>query len=219
MHKALDALASDMECGERGRSTPIAAREKTSDERDDRTREGKYRRGAPRAWRYARRIAILIAVLAAALALADMGEKGAQNAYLTHHIAVTDDWAFYQAKNMRATVWAAQAGVLANLPNAADAGPQAEIKRARDNEARMRDDPQGGDGMKQLGERAKGQEAERDAAFHRYHEFELVVGALQIAIVLASVSVVTRVTALALGAGVIGCIAAIYGVLVAQGVI
>ena len=45
----------------------------------------------------ARRIAILIAVLAAALALADMGEKGAQNAYLTHHIAVTDDWAFYQA--------------------------------------------------------------------------------------------------------------------------
>ena len=81
----------------------------------------------------ARRIAILIAVLAAALALADMGEKGAQNAYLTHHIAVADDWAFYQAKNMRATVWAAQAGVLANLPNAADAGPQAEIKRARDN--------------------------------------------------------------------------------------
>lgn len=154
----------------------------------------------------ARRIAILIAVLAAALALADMGEKGAQNAYLTHHIAVADDWAFYQAKNMRATVWAAQAGVLANLPNAADAGPQAEIKRARDNEARMRDDPQGGDGMKQLGERAKGQEAERDAAFHRYHEFELVVGALQIAIVLASVSVVTRVTALAFGVGVIGCI-------------
>jgi hypothetical protein len=90
----------------------------------------------------ARRIAILIAVLAAALALADMGGKGAQNAYLTHHIAVTDDWAFYQAKNMRATVWAAQAGVLANLPNAADAGPQAEFKRARDNEARMRDDPQ-----------------------------------------------------------------------------
>jgi len=167
----------------------------------------------------ARRIAILIAVLAAALALADMGEKGAQNAHLTHHIAVSDAWAFYQAKNMRATVWAAQAGVLANLPNAADAGPQAEIKRARDNEARMRDDPQGGDGMKQLGERAKSQEAERDAAFHRYHEFELVVGALQIAIVLASVSVVTRVTPLAFGAGVIGCIAAIYGVLVAQGVI
>ena len=67
--------------------------------------------------------------------------------------------------------------------------------------------------------RAREWEAECDAAFHRYHEFELVVGALQIAIVLASVSVVTRVTPLAFGAGVIGCIAAIYGVLVAQGVI
>ena len=92
---------------------------------------------------------MLIAVLAAALALAEMGEKGAQNEYLTHHIAVADDWAFYQAKNVRATVLAAEAGILANLPNAADAGPQAEIKRAKETEARMRDEPQG-DGMKQL---------------------------------------------------------------------
>ena len=98
----------------------------------------------------ARRIAMLIAVLAAALALAEMGEKGAQNAYLTHHIAASDDYAFYQAKNVRATVWAAEAGILANLPNAADAGPQAEIKRAKETEARLRDEPQSGDGMKQL---------------------------------------------------------------------
>ena len=41
----------------------------------------------------ARRVAVLIAVL-----LADMAEKGAQNEYLTHHVAVADDWAFYQAK-------------------------------------------------------------------------------------------------------------------------
>ena len=44
----------------------------------------------------ARRVAVLIAVLAAALA--DMAEKGAQNEYLTHHVAVADDRAFYQAK-------------------------------------------------------------------------------------------------------------------------
>jgi hypothetical protein len=161
----------------------------------------------------ARRIAVLIAVLAAALAVAEMGEKGAQNEYLTHHVAVADDWAFYQAKTVRATVLAAEAGILANLPNAADAGPQAEIKRARENEARMRDEQ--GDGAKQLAERAKAQEAARDAAFHRYHEFELVVGALQIAIVLASVAVVTRITALALGAGAVGAIAAVYGLIVA----
>jgi hypothetical protein len=170
---------------------------------------------APHTDTTARRIAMLIAVLAAALALAEMAEKGAQNEYLTHHIALSDDWAFYQAKNLRAAVQAAESSILANLPNAADAGPQAEIKRAQENEARLRDDPQGGEGMKQLAVRAKGQEEARDAAFHRYHEFELVVGALQIAIVLASVSVVTRIVALALGAGAVGAIAAAYGLVMA----
>ena len=112
---------------------------------------------------------MLIAVLAAALALSEMGEKGAQNAYLTYHIALSDDWAFYQAKNARATAWAVEAGILANLPNAADAGPQAEIKRAKETEARLRDEP-GADGMKQLEARAKANTAARDEAFHRYHQ-------------------------------------------------
>jgi hypothetical protein len=160
----------------------------------------------------ARRIAVLIAVLAAALALAEMGEKGAQNELLTQHIGLTDDWAFYQAKNARASIWAAEAGVLANLPNAGEAGPQAEIKRAKENEARLRDEP-GGDGMKQLSERAEAHKVARDEAFHRYHRLELVVGALQIAIVLASVAVVTRMVALAIGAGVIGAIAAAFGLI------
>ena len=61
------------------------------------------------------------------------------------------------------------------------------------------------------------QKAERDAAFHRYHRFELVVGALQIAIVLASVAVVTRILALAIGAGVIGAIAAGFALFVGLG--
>jgi Domain of unknown function (DUF4337) len=163
--------------------------------------------------RTARRIAVLIAVLAAALALADMGEKGAQNAYLTHHVAVSDEWAFYQAKNARATMLAVEAGILANLPNAADAGPQGEIARAKETEARMRDEPQD-DGMKQIAERAKAEELARDEAFHRYHEYELVVGALQIAIVLASVAVVTRILALAVAAGIIGAVAAGFALLV-----
>jgi hypothetical protein len=161
----------------------------------------------------ARWIAVLIAGLAAMLAIAEMGEKSAQNAYLTQHISVSDDWAFYQAKNARATLLAVQAGILDNLPNAASPGPQAEIERARKEEARLRDEP-GGDGMKQLRERATMHEHERDHSFHQYHQLELVVGALQIAIVLASVAVVTRVMALAFGAGVIGAIAGGYGLFV-----
>jgi len=77
----------------------------------------------------------------------------------------------------------------------------------------MRDEPQE-DGMKQVAERAKAEERARDEAFHRYHEFELVVGALQIAIVLASVAVVTRILALAVAAGIIGAIAAGFALFV-----
>ena len=161
----------------------------------------------------ARRIAVLIAVLAAALALVELGEKAEQNAYLTRHIALSDDWAFYQAKNARATAWETEAGILANLPNAADPGPQAEIRHAKETAARMRDEP-GDDGMKQLEARATVNAAAREEAFHRYHQYELVTGALQIAIVLASVAVVTRIVALAIGAGVIGLLAAGFGLFV-----
>jgi hypothetical protein len=77
----------------------------------------------------------------------------------------------------------------------------------------MRDEP-GGDGMKQLAAKAGIEERERDHAFHRYHAFELVVGALELGIVLASVSVVTRIRALAIGGGVIGLLAVAGGLAV-----
>ena len=163
----------------------------------------------------ARWIAVLIAALAAVLALAELAEKAAQNAYLTHHVSLSDDWAYYQAKNVRAAVQAAEASVLESLPNAADPAVQARIKRAQEEAARLRDDPKGGAGMKQLGERAKLTQAQRDYAFHHYHQYELVVGALQIAIVLASVSVITRARALTLAAGLIGGGAALFGLSVA----
>jgi len=161
-----------------------------------------------------RAIAVMIAALAAGLALTEMGEKQAQNAYLTHHIAVSDDYAFYQAKNARATVWQIEGNILKNLPNATEAGPQSEINRAKDQETRLRDEP-GGDGMKQLAEKAKHQEELRDHALHQYHLYEYSVGALQISIVLASVAVVTGVMPLAWAAGAIGAMAAAFGLYVA----
>ena len=159
----------------------------------------------------ARNVGVLVSILAAALALAEVGEKSAQNEYLTRHIAVSDAWAFYQAKNLRGVVRGAEAELLESLPNAADPALQARVKTAREYEARMRDDPKG-DGMKQLAEQARHEEEARAHAFHRYHGFELVVGALEIAIVLASVSIVTRMRALAVGAGAIGAIAIAGGI-------
>lgn len=167
----------------------------------------------------ATKIAVLIAALAAALALAEMGEKGAQNEYLTRHISVSDDWSFFQAKSIRATERSAQADILESLPTADQPAVQARIKAARDEAARYRDDPATGEGAAQLAEKAKHGIEERDHAFHVYHQFERVVGALQIAIVLASVSIVTRVRWLTIGGAAVGGAAAIYGLLIATGIV
>lgn len=158
---------------------------------------------------WARGVAVLVSILAAVLAMTEIGGKAAQNAYLTHHVALSNDWAFYQAKNLRAVVRTSEAALLGSLPNASDTAIQTRIKEATDYVARMRDDPAGGEGMKQLSEQAKHQETERDEAFHRYHSYEYAVGALEIAIVLASVSVVTRMRPLTWAAVAIGSVAAL----------
>jgi hypothetical protein len=158
--------------------------------------------------RWARGVAVLVSILAAVLALTEIGGKAAQNAYLTHHVALSNDWAFYQAKNLRSVVRTSEADLLASLPNAADPAVQTRIEAAKEYAARMRDDPQGGEGMKQLAVKAQQQEVERDAAEHRYHNYEYAVGVLEIAIVLASVSVVTRIRLMSIAAGVIGALAA-----------
>ena len=57
--------------------------------------------------RSAPRVAVLIAALAAVLAVAEMGEKSSQNAYMTHHVQAADYWALFQARNIRATAQSA----------------------------------------------------------------------------------------------------------------
>jgi hypothetical protein len=157
---------------------------------------------------WARGVAVLVSFLAAALAMTEIGGKAAQNAYLTHHVALSNDWAFYQAKNLRSVVRTSESDLLASLPNASAPAIQARIKEATDYAARMRDDPEGGEGMKQLAVTAKEEEVARDEAAHRYHSYEYAVGALEIAIVLASVSVITRMRALTIGAAAVGAAAA-----------
>lgn len=173
---------------------------------------------APHGDGWARGVAVLVSCIAAVLALAQIGEKASQNAYMTEHIALSDDWAFYQAKNQRAANRAIEAELLASLPNAADPAVQARIRQAQETAALMRDDLARGDGMKQLAEKAKAREADRDEYAHRYHHYEYAVGALELAIVIASVSVVTRNRAMSIGAGVIGAAAAVASLCIAVNV-
>jgi Domain of unknown function (DUF4337) len=163
---------------------------------------------------WSRWMAMAVSFLAASLALAELGAKSSQTGYLTHNIVASDTWNAYQAKNLRANLWHTQSLVMESLPNAADPAVQARIKMALSEEARMHDEPEAGDGMKQLRERAKLEEQERDFAFHAYHGFEYASSVLEIAIVLVSVSVITRIRTLGVAAGVIGLLACAYGLAV-----
>ena len=165
----------------------------------------------------ARTIAVLISVLAAGLAIAEMQEKSSQNRYMAAHIQVSDDFAFYQAKTVRMNLYTTHAETLAALPNASEPTIQKEIADARANAKRI--DTEKGTGRRDLLAQAAEHKDEREHYAHRYELFEIVVGALQIAIVLASVSVVTRMRPLAVGAGLIGAAAIVAGILVHFGMI
>jgi hypothetical protein len=106
-----------------------------------------------------------------------------------------------------------------SLPNADDPAVRKRIEAARADAARLRDDPQAGDGSKQIADKAHAEEHARDHQFHRYHMFEIVVGALQISIVLASVAVVVRIRRLAYAAAAISGAAGLLGLGVLVGLV
>jgi hypothetical protein len=158
------------------------------------------------------RAAIIIAIMAAALALMEFAAKDAQTTYLTNHIAASDTWAQYQAKSVRRTILSSEAELLASLSTNNDPAVQKRIADAKANADRMRSEP-GADGMEQLTEKAHEQEHLRDHAMHRTHTLEIASGGLQIAIVLASISVVIDLPFFMIGSVVLGLAAVIYGLI------
>jgi len=168
---------------------------------------------------HARLASVLIGVLAAGLALADMAERSAQNAYLSHHIAVSDDFAFYQARQTRAQIAGQTASLLELSSNAADDRVQKAIAEARAEARRVSDDSDRGNGLHQLQAKAEAEAKLRDRALDRYELFELVTSGLQIAIVLASVSVVTKIRVLLWVAITLGVAAGCYAGLGVAGLI
>jgi Domain of unknown function (DUF4337) len=158
-------------------------------------------------------IALIIAVMAAALALTEFAAKDAQTEYLSNHIAASDTWAQYQAKSVRRAVLSSEADVLESQPgSASNPALQKHIADVRANAERMRSEA-GADGMEQLSKRAEEQEHLRDHAEHRSHVLEIASGGLQIAIVLASISVVVNLPIFVIVSVVLGLASAAYGLL------
>ena len=155
-----------------------------------------------------KRVALLIAVLALILAICETLSKGYQTDVITKQVEASNLWAFYQAKSIRQT--STQLAIDAAKVNGKNDDPaNADIiaKWTKDTQ-RYASEPDTGEGRKELMVRAQKAEAERNDANHRYHNLEIAAGILQVAIVLASASILTAVMALAWLSGGLGVAAA-----------
>jgi Domain of unknown function (DUF4337) len=156
-----------------------------------------------------KKIALLISVLALFLAFSETLGKSSQTTAITLNVTSNDLWAFFQAKTIRMAVLSTAAEQMqTEADRATDPDVKARLLKTIDgwkkNVARYDDDPASNEGRKQLSERAKHAEHERDGELARYHNYEFASAAFQIGIVLASATIITGITALAGLSGLIG---------------
>ncbi|MFZ1896007.1 MAG: DUF4337 domain-containing protein, partial [Rhodoplanes sp.] len=137
-----------------------------------------------------KQIALLIAVIALFLAISETFGKSAQTSAISDNVEAANLWAFFQAKTIRMTAvrTAAEAMAIeagASADPAVKAAIDKQIAAWRATAARYDDEPDTGEGRKQLMARAQAAEHSRDTNMAKYHHFELASAAFQVGIVLA----------------------------------
>ena len=156
-------------------------------------------------------VALLISVLALVLAFSETLGKSAQTAGLAYNIEASNLWAFFQAKTIRQTTLrtaAEQTEVLTSSENS-----KKQIDAWRKTAQRYQSEPETNEGRDQLAARAKEAEKKRDTAMAAYHNYELASAAVQIAIVLASASIITSMVALVWAAAALGLLGVAFCVI------
>ena len=156
-------------------------------------------------------VALLIAVLALFLAVAETAAKSAQTEALSANIEAANLWSFFQARTIRQTTLRTAAEAAALAPTE---GTAAQVQRWAQTAARWESEPDTGEGRRELTTRARAAEARRDVAMERYHMFEYASAAFQVGIVVASASIITGVALLlwgGVGLGALGLALAALG--------
>ena len=140
---------------------------------------------------------IYLGIIAMLLAITALGGAHATKTIVNANIQASDTYGFYQARNIRQTVYQLAAEeldlqllALPDMPEAAKAKIQDRARRYRERVDRYESDPSTGEGKKELLAKAKQFEAERDHAAERDPNFDFAEALFQIAIVLGSVSIV-----------------------------
>ncbi|MBI5910167.1 MAG: DUF4337 domain-containing protein [Betaproteobacteria bacterium] len=165
-----------------------------------------------------KKIGLLIAILALVLAFSETLGKGAQTQALSLNIEVSNLWTFFQAKTVRLTMMKTAAETAA-LELAQTTDPKAkdvidkQIAGWRKTAERYDSEPETNEGRKELAARAKATEQKRDRALAAYHNYELASGAVQIAIVLASASIITGLAVLVWIAAALGAVGVAFSLI------
>jgi hypothetical protein len=156
-----------------------------------------------------KKIALLIAVLALFLAISETISKSYQTEVLISQMKSSDLWAFYQSKTIRQSSMKNSKDIV-NIIGKSDEKTKDAIQRWDKDIARYDSEPATGDGKAELMEKAKKAEHERDVFLKKYHRLEIASGLLQVAIVIASASVVTGVAMLFWFSGGLGIISLFF---------
>ena len=159
--------------------------------------------------------ALLVAVLAAGLAIAEQGARHAEIRVQQRAIDTTDAWGQYQAKSTRGTV----ARDIAALATALDVGQDpAAIARRDAVVAKLRSDAEGydkdpQDGREAIAHRAHEFEHLRDHATEQTHAYHNGSASYQLGIVIATASAIMKSKALVYLAAVLGVAGIIFSIL------
>ena len=167
------------------------------------------------------RSALTISIFAMVLAITSLGGSNAGKEITQENILAANSYAFYQAKSIRQTAIKIAATdmelQLLREPGMNAPAKEAMLKKIDDYKKtveRYESEPEKGEGKKELLERAKEHELVRDHAIRQDPWFDYAEGALQIAIVLLSVSIIGSLPALyfgGLGLGLLGTLCSLNG--------
>jgi Domain of unknown function (DUF4337) len=165
--------------------------------------------------------AIVVSVFAMILAISNIGSSNASGEATENQIAASNTYAFYQAKTIRQTDYKLFNELLKiqmiefpNLNLNSHGLVEKDMQAYAATIQRYESEPETGEGKKELLEKAKKYEKARDNALRKDPWFDYSEGLLQVAIVLASVSIVTSAPLLfflSTALGLIGCLSCLNG--------
>ncbi len=156
-------------------------------------------------------IGVWIGILATLLAICTTGGSNATKDAMRANIDAANLWGFFQAKNLRRTVYTLSADELelslvanSGMPPEAKAAFEAKVKSYREAVQRFTTDKSTNEGLDELWVKGKSIEADREIAFRKDPYFDFAQALLQIAIVMSSVALITGSNMLVTVSGFLG---------------